>query len=70
MQPYQWPDQYRPQPTREPVPQQPQTPAVVVVLLSLTLVLLVINLGFTIYVFGVAHGVVQLGEEIKSYFGG
>lgn len=65
------PDRLRYQrPPAEPLPQQPQTSAAVLVLLVVTVILLVANLGLTIYVFGVAHDIVELGQELKRYFGG
>lgn len=50
--------------------QPPRRSTGTIVLLVLVLLVTLINLGLTVYVFMVTREIVQFGEELKAYFGG
>jgi uncharacterized protein HemX len=62
----QWQPPYQPQPQWSAAPAEPEGSAGQTGLLWAILVLLVVNLGFTLYLFGVVHHVVS---SVQSAFG-
>lgn len=60
--------QQPPQAAWNPPPNK--APSSLIGLLIVVLILLVLNLGFTVYVFLFVHGLVTDLEHLKSFFGG
>lgn len=63
--------QWHPQQHWQPAPPPQESYGVgTTVMVAVVLFATLINLGLTVYVFIVARGLVEAGEQIQSYFGG